>query len=129
MRLWILDLRNRLPVWMNRILFPLNLLGLLFSSDTSPLTAFPVYVGSRTTPVVAPIFIMNSTEEIEMIKLKAFHSTILKFTTFHNQILYVHVFMLQPIHVFGKYIKYVTQTKFILRREPVTSAFVTFYDV
>lgn len=75
MRLWILDLRNRLPVWMNRILFPLNLLGLLFSSDTSPLTAFPVYVGSRTTPVVAPIFIMNSTEEIEMIKLRAFHST------------------------------------------------------
>lgn len=75
LQFWILDLRNHLPVWMNRILFPLNLLGLLFSSDTSPLTAFPVYVGSRTTPVVAPIFIMNSTEEIEMIKLRAFHST------------------------------------------------------
>lgn len=72
MRFWILDLRNRLFVWMNRILFFLNLFGLLFSLDISFFIVFLVYVGFRIIFVVVLIFIMNFIEEIEMIKFRAF---------------------------------------------------------
>lgn len=76
---------------MNRILFFLNLFGLLFSLDISFFIVFLVYVGFRIIFVVVLIFIMNFIEEIEMIKFRAFYS---KFIVFYNYILYVYVFML-----------------------------------
>lgn len=74
--MWILDLRNYLFVWMNRILFFLNLFGLLFSLDISFFIVFLVYVGFRIIFVVVLIFIMNFIEEIEMIKFRVFYSII-----------------------------------------------------